>query len=169
MPRRSRAILDTGIFPALPPISPVGGAARRTDWGWQRFLQSNGEFRQFMDQMSRLYHQTYGGVPQPLGTWQRFLKQHGFKELIDRLAAQYHGMAGGTLYAGAITGGARRRRRRRAAGLYGGADINREIAGERMFLEGHNPWLNFLHAHKGEGYTLDQLSQMYHQQYGYGA
>jgi len=71
-------------------------------------------------------------------------------------------MSGGTLYAGGITGKARRRRRRRAAGLYGGADINREIAGERMFLEGHNPWLNFLHAHKGQGYTLDQLSQMYH-------
>jgi predicted transcriptional regulator len=34
-----------------------------------------------------------------------------------------------------------------------------------MFLEGHNPWLNFLHAHKGQGYDIEQLSQMYHQQY----
>jgi hypothetical protein len=49
MPRRLRAILDTSIYPAL---MTIGGARARTDWGWQRFLQSNGEFRQFMDQMS---------------------------------------------------------------------------------------------------------------------
>jgi len=51
--------------------------------------------------------------------------------------------------------------------LYGGADINREIASQRMFLAGNNPWLNFIHAHKGQGYSKDELSQMYHQHGGY--
>ena len=152
-----------------------GGRRRRRahtagSFPWQEFLRQNGEFRAFMDQMSALYRQQVG-EGQPLGTWQQFLKAHGFKELMDRLAAQYRQMTGrglttgGMLWTGAAIAPRRGGRVRRARGLYGGADIKREIAGERMFLEGHNPWLNFLHAHKGQGYDMEQLPQMYHQQY----
>jgi len=56
---------------------------------WQQFLKNNGEFKAFIDQMRTLYRQQYGGQPQPLGTWQRFLRDHGMKELMDRLSAQY--------------------------------------------------------------------------------
>jgi len=103
-----------------------------------------------MDQISALYRQQVG-EGQPLAQ---------YRQMTGR------GLSGGMLWTGAAIAPRRGGRVRRARGLYGGADIRREIAGERMFLEGHNPWLNFLHAHKGQGYTLDELSQMYHQQYG---
>jgi len=125
---------------------------------WQQFLKSNGEYKAFMDEMSRLYHQQYHGQPQPLGTWQRFLVQHGYKELMDKLSAQYRSGKGGAVY----TGG-----RVRGRGITGGwTDYKRHEAGERMFEEGHNPWLNFIHEHKGQGYSLEELSQMYHEMYG---
>jgi len=55
----------------------------------------------------------------------------------------------------------------RGRGIRGGwTDFKRHEAAERMFEEGHNPWLNFIHEHKGDGYSLEQLSQMYHQKYG---
>jgi len=63
---------------------------------WNEFLRNNGEFRQFIDQMKTLYRQQYGGQPQPLGTWGRFLREHGMKQLMDKLSAQYHsGSKGG--------------------------------------------------------------------------
>jgi hypothetical protein len=103
---------------------------------WNEFLRNSGEFKAFIDQMRTLYHQQYGGRPQPL--------------------AQYRsGGTGGAVY----TGG-----RVRGRGLTGGwTDFKRHEGGESMFVEGHNPWLNFLHAHKGDGYSLEELSQMYHQ------
>jgi hypothetical protein len=127
---------------------------------WQLFLKNNGEFKQFIDQMRTLYRQQYGGVPQPLGVWQKFLRDHGMKELMDRLSAQYRAQSGQGGYV--YTGG-----RMRGRGISGGwTDYKRHLAGERMFEEGHNPWLNFIHEHKGDGYNLEELSQMYHQTYG---
>lgn len=99
---------------------------------WQEFLKNNGEYKAFMDEMSALYRQQYGGQPQPL--------------------AQYRSSKGGAVY----TGG-----RVRGRGLP--FDV---VAGERMFEEGHNPWLKFIHEHKGDGYSLEELSRMYHQLYG---
>jgi hypothetical protein len=126
---------------------------------WNEFLRNNGEFRAFIDQMKTLYRQQYGGQPQPLGTWGRFLREHGMKQLMDKLSAQYHsGSKGGAIYSGG---------RVRGRGLTAGfIDLKRHEGGERMFLEGHNPWLNFIHEHKGQGYSLEELSRMYHQMYG---
>jgi hypothetical protein len=69
---------------------PKTKAEGRRISSWQEFLRNSGEFKNFMDEMSALYHQQYPGR-QPLGQWQKFLKDHGMKELMDRLSAQYRG------------------------------------------------------------------------------
>jgi len=55
-----------------------------------RILTKYGEFKAFIDEMSTLYRQQYPGR-QPLGTWQKFLRDHGMKELMDKLSAEYRG------------------------------------------------------------------------------
>jgi len=97
------------------------------------------------------------------------------KQLMDNLSAEYRGSVGGAVYKGGRCG----------RGLAddvtsvihnvsswinqipkgGYTDYNRHLAGERIFEEGHNPWLNFIHEHKGQGYSLEELSRMYYQMY----
>jgi len=106
---------------------------------WQEFLKNNGEYKAFMDEMSALYRQQYGGQPQPL--------------------AQYRSSKGGAVYTGGrvrgrglpfdVVGTSNSIGRIVDNARGGWTDYKRHLAGERMFEEGHNPWLKFIHEHKG--------------------
>ena len=74
---------------------PKTKAEGRRISAWQEFLKNSGEFKAFIDEMSKLYRQQYPGR-QPLGTWQKFLRDHGMKELMDKLSAEYRGQAAPT-------------------------------------------------------------------------